>query len=204
MADLKGFQKLQWYYQVLIVSAVCGAMLGGFWYQFLSPIEVDIEAKNKQMAELQAIIEKSLAQQKILGQIKKDALALQIKLDGLKSILPLEKETDQVLRSVQQSASSSELRILRVGFRPIIDHEVYTEWPIDMDVVGTYHNVGKFLGKIRELPRIVNIGSLKVQSKAAEGESAFTASVQANYTATTFVYRDEPLVTEVPAKTAAK
>jgi type IV pilus assembly protein PilO len=204
MADLSGFQKLKWYYQVLIVSTVCGGMLGGFWYQFLAPIEVDIKAKTEQMAQLQVIIEKSLAQQKVLAQIKKDALALQIKLDGLKSILPLEKETDQVLRSVQQSASTSELRILRVGFRPIIDHEVYTEWPIDMDVVGTYHNVGKFLDKIRELPRIVNIGSLKVQSKAAEGQNAYTASVQANYTATTFVYRDEPLANELPAKTAAK
>ena len=204
MADLKDFQKMKWYYQVLIVGAVCGGLLAGFWYQFLTPIQTDIDAKTKQASDLQATINKSLAQQKVLAQIKKDALALQARLDSLKSILPLEKETDQVLRSVQQSASSSELRILRVGFRPIIDHEVYTEWPIDMDVVGTYHNIGAFLDKIRELPRIVNIGGLRIQGRASQGENALTSSVQANYTATTFVYRDEPVVTAAPPKTVTK
>ena len=83
----------------------------------------------------------------MLAQLKKDSVELQAKLDMLKLVLPLEKETDQVLRSVQQAASTSALRILRVGFRPIIDHEVYTEWPIDMEVVGTYHNIGAVSGQ---------------------------------------------------------
>lgn len=204
MAGLNDFQRMKWYYQVFIVAAVCGGLLAGFWYQVLKPIQTDIEGRTKQLSDLQATITKSLEQQKVLAQIKKDALALQVKLDSLKSVLPLEKETDQVLRAVQRSASSSELRILRVGFRPIIDHEVYTEWPIDMDVVGTYHNIGSFLDKIRELPRIVNIGALKIQARASQGADSTSASVQANYTATTFVYRDEPLVSAAPPRTVTK
>src|SRR5881397_4152611 len=102
----------------------------------------------------------------------------------LKSVLPLEKETDQIFRAVQQQATTSALRIIRVAPRPTIDHEVYTEWPIDMEVVGTYHNVGSFLDKIRQLPRIVNINGLKVQSRAPEGEAALTSSVGATYIAT--------------------
>src|SRR4030095_13423337 len=103
----KDFQKMKWYYQVLIVGAVCGGLLAGFWYQFLTPIQADIEVKAKQLSDLQALIAKSMEQQKKLAQIKKDALEWQVKLDSLKLILPLEKETDQVLRSVQQSASTS-------------------------------------------------------------------------------------------------
>jgi type IV pilus assembly protein PilO len=199
--DFKDFAKLKWYYQILVVAAVCGGLLGLLWYQVLTPIKTEIESKNGTLAGLKQTIAKSEAQQKMLAQLKKDSLALQAKLDMLKLVLPLEKETDQVLRSVQQAASTSALRILRVGFRPIIDHEVYTEWPIDMEVVGTYHNIGAFLDKIRNLPRIVNVAGMRIQSRASQGDDAFTSSVSANYTATTFVYREEIASTAPAAQT---
>jgi type IV pilus assembly protein PilO len=199
--DFKDFAKLKWYYQILVVAAVCGGLLGLLWYQVLTPIKTEIESKDGTLAGLKQTIAKSEAQQKMLAQLKKDSLALQAKLDMLKLVLPLEKETDQVLRSVQQAASTSALRILRVGFRPIIDHEVYTEWPIDMEVVGTYHNIGAFLDKIRNLPRIVNVAGMRIQSRASQGDDAFTSSVSANYTATTFVYREEIASTAPAAQT---
>jgi type IV pilus assembly protein PilO len=196
--DFKDFQKLAWYYQVAIVAGFCAGMLALFWYQFLITIEDDIAAKRNQLAELQATIAKSVLQQKRFAQLKKEAADLQVKLDQLKLILPLEKETDEILRAVQQSASASALRILRVGPRPVIDHEVYTEWPIDMEVVGTYHNIGAFLDRIRQLPRIVNIGGLRIQGRSTEGDQASFASVSATYTATTFVYKEEQIALSAP------
>jgi len=202
--DFKDLAKLKWYYQVLIVGSVCGLLFGGFWYQFLSPIQDEIQAKTMQIEELQKTIAKSLVQQKELEQIKKDAIELQAKLDMLKMILPLEKETDQIFRNVQNLATVSSLKVNRVAPRPTIDHDVYTEYPIDMEVVGTYHNVGAFLDRIRQLPRIVNINSLRLQSRASEGEAAFTASVGATYTATTFVYKEEPIASAAPPPKAVK
>jgi len=199
--DFKDFAKLKWYYQIVVVAAVCGGLLGLLWYQVLTPINTEIESKKGTLDGLKQTIAKSEAQQKVLAQLKKDSLALQAKLDMLKLVLPLEKETDQVLRSVQQAASTSALRILRVGFRPIIDHEVYTEWPIDMEVVGTYHNIGAFLDKIRNLPRIVNVAGMRIQSRASQGDDAFTSSVSATYVATTFVYREEIASTAPAAQT---
>jgi type IV pilus assembly protein PilO len=196
--DFKDFAKLKWYNQVLIVVAVCGGFLGLLWYQFLTPIQLENEQKQATLNELRLTIAKSEAQLKVLAQLKKDSMELQAKLDKLKLVLPLEKETDQVLRSVQQAASSSALRILRVGFRPIIDHEVYTEWPIDMEVIGTYHNIGQFLDKIRNLPRIVNIAGMRINSRAGD---QFTSSVGATYVATTFVYREEIASAAPPPQT---
>lgn len=198
--EFKDFKRLKWYYQVVIVVAVCGGLLGGFWYQFLQPIEADIVTKTAQIEELQRTIAKSLIQQKELAKIKKEAIALQAKLDQLKAILPLDKETDQIFRTVESQARLSGLKVNRVGPRPTIDHEVYVEYPIDLDVTGTYHNVGTFLDKIRQLPRIVNVNALKLQSRASEGDAAFTASVGATYTATTFVYKEEPAPIVPPAK----
>jgi len=198
MAIEKGFQKLKWYHQVLIVSTICGGLLTVLWYQYLAPIQADIDSKNGKLAELERVIAKSREQQKILIQIKNECEELQAKLEKLKVVLPEVKETDEVLRSVQRAASTSALKILRVGSRPLIEHEVYTEWPIDMDIVGTYHNVGAYLDRIRQLPRIVNISGLRLVVRAATGEAAFTSSVGATYTATTFVYRPDPAETAEP------
>ena len=202
--QLKDIVKLKWYYQVLIVAGVCGGLLAGFWYQYLTPINDDIQNRMKTLTDLQGVIAKSLQQQKQLAQIKKEAQDLQAKLDMLKTVLPLEKETDQIFRSVQQQATTSALRILRVAPRPLIDHEVYTEWPIDMEVTGTFHNVGLFLDKIRQLPRIVNITALRMSVRNAEGDQAFISSVGATYVATTFVYKEEGIASTAPPPTPVK
>lgn len=202
--DFKDLAKLRWYYQVLIVAGVCGGLLALFWYQFLTPIEADIQSRMSMLDDLQRTIAKSLQQQKQLGELKKQALELQAKLDMLKSVLPLEKETDQIFRAVQQQATTSALRILRVTPRPTIDHEVYTEWPIDMEIIGTFHNVGLFLDKIRKLPRIVNIGGLKMNLRAADGGQAATANIGATYVATTFVYKEEGNAATAPSPSPVK
>jgi type IV pilus assembly protein PilO len=191
----KGLSNLSSVKQVLLVAVVCGALLAGFWYQFLSPIQTDIQNKTAKVNELKAVVAKSEAQEKELQKIKLEAMELQAKLDMLKLALPLEKETDQIFRAVQLQAGVAGLKVSRVAPKATIDHEVYTEYPIDLEVTGTYHNVGMFLDKIRQLPRIVNVGGLRLSSKASEGDLAFTSSVNAVYTATTFVYKDEPIAT---------
>ena len=74
--DFKDLGKLKWYYQALLVAGVCGGLLALFWYQFLTPIDADIQARMASLDELQKTIAKSLQQQKQLAQIKKEAIEL--------------------------------------------------------------------------------------------------------------------------------
>jgi type IV pilus assembly protein PilO len=202
--DVKDLTKLQWYYQLLIVVVICGAGIFALWYLEVGDLQTQIDQRTKQIDELQKTIAQSVAQQKRLAQIKKDAMDLQEKLEMLKMVLPLDKETDQIFRSVQQLAADSGLSVTRVGPRPQIDHEVYTEYPIDLEANGPYHNVGAFLDHIRQLPRIVNINGLRLQSRASSGDAAAASSVTAAYTATTYVYKDEPIATTAPPAKAVK
>src|SRR4030095_16907177 len=156
-------------------------------------MQMELETKKTRAAELQTLVAKSEARQKDLAKIKKDTIELEARLEMLKAILPLEKETDEIFRAVQLQAGASGLKVSRVNPKSTIDHEVYTEYPIDLDVIGTYHNVGTFLDRIRQLPRIVNVSGLRLQSRASEGDLAYTSSVSSTYTATTFVYKDEPI-----------
>ena len=181
------FKSLPWYYQALMVVGASGLILYLFWYQFLAPIADGLEAQNAQLTELDQQVEAAVARQQQLAAIRAEFNDLQVRLDTLRPILPLERETDQILRQVQQAATDSSLRILRVTPRAIVDNEFYSEWPIDMQVEATYHNMGLYLDRIRELDRIVNISGLQINTAGG----GLTTSVSVTYTATTFVYREE-------------
>jgi type IV pilus assembly protein PilO len=198
--EVKDLAKLKWYYQVLLVAAICGIGLFAVWNWILSPLQAEVDGKKAQVSQLQGVVAKSEARQKELAKIKKETIELQARLETLKAILPLEKETDQILRAVRLQATASGLRVLRVAPRATVEKEAYTEFPFDLEVTGTYHTVGAFLDRIRQLPRIVNISGLRLQGRASEGEQAFTSSVGATYTATTFVYKEEPPPPPPPAK----
>jgi type IV pilus assembly protein PilO len=203
-SGIKDFSKIPWYYQFLIVAGFCGLMLGLFWYQYLSPIQTSIESKKAELDAVKAQVAKSQQEERAFAKFKAESAALQEQLDRLKSVLPLEKETDQILRQVQSSASTSSLRILRVVSKATIDHDVYTEWPIEMEIVGTFHNLGRYLDKIRLLPRIVNISNMKIQGRATDGPGGTPATVGATYTATTFVYKEEAAEDNAPKATGTK
>jgi type IV pilus assembly protein PilO len=184
------FGKLKAQVQVLIVLVVCGAAIGILWYTTLSPISEEIKTKEQQASTLQAQVDKMHALEAKYAQFKKETEVLQKRLDELKKILPQDKEIEQILSLVQESARKSGLHIQRGVSKSVVDHDVYSEWPIEMQVLGTYHNLGDFLEKIRELPRIVNVNKLRLESHSGKTEDGNTTTIGANYEATTFVYRE--------------
>ena len=185
-----GFAKLKWYVQLLIVVLVCGGALGVVWYSMLAPISVEIEGKTKQAADLKVKVDKLLALQARYAQFKKESEALEARLDELKKILPQDKEIEHILSQVQASARNAGLKIQQGISRPVQEREAYSEWPMEMQVTGDYHSLAAFLEKLRELPRIVNVGKLKVDSRTGKGPDGSPLSIGASYEATTFVYRE--------------
>jgi len=167
---MAAFGKLKWHVQLLIVLVLCGAALGGAWYFMLSPMYTEIASKQQQANKLQGEVDKMVALEARYAQFKKEADTLQKKLDDLKKVLPQDKEIEQILSQVQQSARNAGLKIERGVSKPVVDHDVYSEWPIEMQVFGTYHNLGDFLERIRELPRIVNVGKLRLEGRTGKTE----------------------------------
>jgi type IV pilus assembly protein PilO len=196
------FGKLKGHVQLLIVLLVCGGALGGVWYLMLQPISAEIETKKKQAGDLQTSVDKMMGLKARYEQFRKEAQALEARLEELKKVLPQDKEIEHILSQVQASARNSGLKIQQGVSKPVIDHEAYSEWPMEMQVVGDYHSLGLFLQKIRELPRIVNVGKLRVDTRTGTAPDGGRLSIGASYEATTFVYRE--IVDTAPAGKAKK
>lgn len=116
-------------------------------------------------------------------------------------LLPEEREVATLLRKVtlvgQQSGVDFEL------FRPKgrVPGEVYTENPVDVKVVGGYHQVGSFLAEVANLDRIVNVSGLNVVEKS-DGSNRQT--VTASFTATAYTLIKNPAPQDGAAKGKGK
>jgi type IV pilus assembly protein PilO len=77
--------------------------------------------------------------------------------------LPASHETPGLLDDITYVGTSSGLSFLGINWLPEVSKEFYTELPITIEVVGSYHEFGQFVSKVAELPRIVTLHDFKIE-----------------------------------------
>ena len=75
--------------------------------------------------------------------------------------------------------------------------QLHAEWPIGLELEGSYHNLATFFDRVGKFTRIVNISGLDIKATNKPGNP--NATITATAVATTFVLLDSP----TPAKAAA-
>jgi type IV pilus assembly protein PilO len=76
--------------------------------------------------------------------------------------LPESHETPGLLDDITFVGTTSGLKFVKLNWQPEITREIYIELPIDIEVVGSYHEFGNFVSKIAGLPRIVTLHGFDV------------------------------------------
>lgn len=191
--------KLPWYGQigVFVVLALMGA--GAFYYFYEMPLQVELDTQAKELSAIRGRITRGQTMARQLPEFKKEIVTLEARLDALKPILPDERDVGDLLRRVQTLATQSNLQVR--GFRPqaITTKTMHAEWPIQLQLEGSYHNLGVFLDRVSKFPRIINIGNLTMVAKEPPTANV-SMSIQA--TATTFVLVAAPPPVANPAAKA--
>jgi type IV pilus assembly protein PilO len=193
--------KLPWYGQigVFVFIAILGA--GAFYYFYEMPAQVELAASAQELSAIRGRITRGQTMARQLPEFKKEIGTLEARLEALKPILPDERDVGDLLRRVQTLATQSNLQVR--GFRPqaITTKTMHAEWPIALQLEGSYHNLGVFLDRVSKFPRIINIGNLVLNAK--EPPTA-TSSMTIQATATTFVLVEAPPAATPPAKAPGK
>jgi type IV pilus assembly protein PilO len=79
-----------------------------------------------------------------------------------KELLPEEKEVASLLSKVTIAGQQSGVKFTLFKPAPPRDGEYYTEYPVEVSVVGGFHETASFLSEISNLSRIVNVSKLKL------------------------------------------
>lgn len=184
------------------VAALLAAAIGGaFWYFYWGPTLEEEGKKTTKLEELRKdirILEVTAAK---LQEFDREVKLLEAKLDTLKRILPPAKETPELMKKIQYLAAQSNLTIKKFTPGSTISKEFYQEWPISVDVDGTFHNLGMFFDRVGRLSRLVNVGGLKVKNQSKQ---TLSKTISASCVATTFVYVEGPPPPPKGARPAAR
>jgi type IV pilus assembly protein PilO len=183
------FENLPRSMQILIIAAIVGILAVLFYIYYLKDLVQKQNQLEAEIHKLEISVAQATAIEGQLNSFKQELAQLEEYLDRLRSILPAQKETPTVLRSVQQMAASSELKILKFIPQPIINRDFYSDWPITIEVEGNYNGLGTFFDKVGKATRLINVDGISVRGVENSMDNARTLS--ASCTATTFVFREE-------------
>jgi len=83
--------------------------------------------------------------------------------------LPNSHETPGLLDDITFVGTTSGLNFTNINWQPEIVKEIYIELPIEIDVVGSYHDFGNFVSRIAALPRIVTVHDFVIEADKKNG-----------------------------------
>jgi type IV pilus assembly protein PilO len=192
--------KLPWYAQVGAFVALAVAGCGLFYYYYEMPARADVTARQSQLQLLRVDITKGLTTAKKLPEFRQQVTDLEGRLANLKAILPEEKDAADLLNRMQTVAAQSNMTIKGFKPAPTVTKQLHAEWPITLDLEGTYHNLAIFFDRVGKFTRIVNISGLDVKGRDKPDTNV---TITATCVATTFVLLDKPTPPNPGAKPAA-
>ena len=176
--------------QIVLFTIVILCLAFVFYFYYLKDLTKERDKIQVEVARLEKVVEQGTAIENQLNRFKQELAQLEQRLVVLQSILPAQKETPEVLRSVQQMAASSNLKINKFTPQPVVPRDFYSDWPIQIEVEGNYDGLGAFFDKVSQATRIIDVGAISIagsDAQAAEPSRTLTASC----TATTFVFRED-------------
>ena len=199
MIKFEALQEKPWYIQVALFGGVALLLFAGFWY-FVT------KGTREETAEIEAKVEK-LQQENAKAQIASQRLnefkvayaRVQADYDDLKALLPEQRELTMVLQSVQDRARGH-LKLMSFKPKDDVQQDFYTGKPIEVEVTGTYNNVGSFFAAIASYQRIVSITDFKV-SQLKDQKSNET--INAKFLLTAYYASPEKLQNVTPAPAPA-
>ena len=172
-------------------GAVAGIVLTLICYQLVTVKKQDpqINALNARHAELQAKIQEGRAAEQKLPQFREEVQRLQVELDKLLRILPARRNTPDLLRRIRALAEQGDFDLKTFTPGNFQDRDFYSEWPINISLDGSYHNLASFFDRVGRFSRIINIENLDISASRGNKRGH---SIGAAFVAKTFVYKDAP------------
>ena len=194
MSDYR-FENLPRSVQCAVFTVVLLCLAFVFYIYFMKDLIKKRDGIQAEIIKLERSVAQGTAIESQLKRFKQELAQLEERLKVLQSILPAQKETPNVLRSVQQMAAASNLKINKFTPQPVVPRAFYSDWPIQIEVEGSYNGLGAFFEKVSQATRIIDVGAIAVTGIDKQ-PSDQTNTLRATCTATTFVFREAEVLTD--------
>ena len=181
------FGRWRWPGQVGAVGAVCLAGLFFFELSWDGPQREMLAARRRALEEKSLELERTRRAAQRLPALEADIGQLEARLASLRARLPARRDAAALLRRLEAAATRSGLTMRAFSPRPVVERSWYAEWPIRLELVGTYERLAAFFDRIRRFDRIINLQDISVRALETPGPDE---TVAVDCTALTFAVHD--------------
>lgn len=164
---------------VLVAMLIAG---GGYvFYQYLwSPLHEERVAVEQHQEQLELANEQARAvtQPRRIQELQQLEAEYQVALAAYETMLPSQMEVSSLLEDIAFVALEDDVAI--VAFAPLeeLRSEHLVEVPYDLQVQGGYHEIGRFLAEVVDLPRLVRPAIISLEQVEV---TPATETTQAEY-----------------------
>ena len=157
------------------IITICAAVLfAGYWFDTQEQMQMLEQIRGKEQ-DLKQTFEQKQADAANLEAYKAQMSEMEKRFGALLLKLPSKTEIAELLVDVSRVGLDAglEFELFKPGTE--IPRDFYAEFPINLRVRGSYHQLGNFVSGVAALPRIVTIHDLSLK-KEKDGELVMTAT----------------------------
>ncbi len=143
--------------KILILIGILCVITGIYFYLFFIPLQNDVRVLRTELDKLMKELNEGRMITRDLEKFKGQVEKLNAELTSALTQLPNEKEIPEILKSISRLGKESNLEFTLFKPKPEEPQQFYARVPIDLVVVGSFHDTGLFFDKIGKLPRIINV-----------------------------------------------
>ncbi|MEK6168463.1 type 4a pilus biogenesis protein PilO [Vibrio cholerae] len=152
---------------LLIMLLIQGA---GYWF-YLMPKQDEIALLKQEEETVKATLRIKANKVAVLPQIQAQLDELKERYDFLLRQLQVQKELASMLASVNQLGLDSSLTFTRIDWGERESQEFLYRLPLNIELTGSYHDIGDFSQAIAKLPRIINFDDVDWQRVSQESST---------------------------------
>lgn len=183
--DLNEIGVWPWPAKIVVLVLVFALLVGAGWYFDWQHRHATLEQVEAEESELRHRFEIRQERAAALDDYRQQLEEMEESFGTMLRQLPSRVEVAGLLVDISQTGLASGLEFELFRPQQTREREFYAEMPIEIEVRGTYHQFGRFVSGVANLPRIVTLHDVEIDDADDDGQLAMRA------TARTYWYLDE-------------
>jgi type IV pilus assembly protein PilO len=153
--------------KVLLAALVFAACLGGGYWLRIKTLQQDLAQVAAAEAGLRTDLESKAVLSANLDAYRQQMVEMEESFGALLSQLPGQTEVPGLVEDITFTGLGSGLEFSTIQLQPEVEQEFYIELPINIEVVGGYHDFGAFVSGVASLSRIVTLHDFTISAQAS-------------------------------------
>jgi type IV pilus assembly protein PilO len=201
--DMDKINKLPKNQKIALLVVLVVLLLAGYWFAFFNAKQQELAGANERLGQLQNELAENRTLAADLPRFKAELERLRGELKEALRQLPNGKELPGLLTDITTLGKNAGLEFKALIPQAEVDKGFYAEVPINIELIGGFHELATFFDELSRLDRIVNVTNFSVDDVTVK-PNQIILSIRGVATTFRFISPEEAAVRDAAQNAGAK